>query len=210
MHGYSITRKLTHDYDSITRKIIFTHAYIVRAPCVPGLPYRRSDATMTMKFQLALCIAAAAVVCSNAAPSRWSMSRQDFEAKRPLDIWSDCSGPKAKAKLGNVSVIPDPPQKGHSLNVTVQLILFEDVSKGKVKVSLILDQFVPVYNMVYSFCDMVKDAGKKCPIKKGPVDIGINTMIPHNAPAGSYSGAIEVSDQTSQQLGCLKVHFKMN
>ena len=62
--------------------------------------------------------------------------------------------------------------------------LAEEVSNGKVKVSLLLDQFFPVLNRVYGFCEMVKD-GQKCPIKKGPVDIGIYTMIPDNAPTVS-------------------------
>ena len=61
------------------------------------------------------------------------------------------------------------------------------MSKGQVKVALLLDHFVPVLNQVYKLCDLVKDIGKKCPLKKGPIHLGISTDIPGSVPSVSGS-----------------------
>ena len=58
------------------------------------------------------------------------------------------------------------------------------MTKGKVKVLVMLDGLVPIINQVFDLCDLLDEVGKACPIKKGPYPVGpVSTpKIPDEAP----------------------------
>ena len=60
------------------------------------------------------------------------------------------------------------------------------MTKGKVKVLVALFGF-PIINQVYDLCDLLKEVGEACPLKKGPYPVGpLSTpKIPKDAPGVS-------------------------
>ncbi|XP_003387343.1 PREDICTED: putative phosphatidylglycerol/phosphatidylinositol transfer protein DDB_G0278295 isoform X2 [Amphimedon queenslandica] len=121
------------------------------------------------------------------------------------DIWTDCSKSSDPAKLINLTITPDPPQKGKEIKVDAFFTLKENVTSGSIKLTLKYF-FVPV-SETYDIC---KDAIGGCPLSDGTHEIVIQDSIPGSAPSGHYKGSAVLTDQSGRELGCINLDFKLS
>ena len=144
----------------------------------------------------------------------------------------------------SVVIKPDPPVKGQPLtiNATVALcrsvdhqaafhglISFtaEQVTAGTVKI-VVKYSIITVLNKSYSLCDLLAQAGTKCPVAPGTYTSSITETIPSSAPSvryvssinicfdcplftiqGKYTGNVEITDQKGVELACINLSLSL-
>ena len=144
----------------------------------------------------------------------------------------------------SVVITPDPPVKGKPLtiNATVALcrsvdhqaafhglIFFtaEQVTSGTVKVA-VKYSIITILNKSYALCDLLVQAGTKCPVAPGTYSNVLTETIPSSAPSvryassinicfdcplftiqGKYTGNAEITDQNGAELACINLSFSL-
>jgi hypothetical protein len=102
-----------------------------------------------------------------------------------------------------MSVSPSPLVAGNPFSVNFQGQLSESLTGGKVSVSV---KFIgiPVFSKTYDLCQLVEQGGQSCPVSAGPLSISKSENFPSQAPAGSYTGQVTVTDQNGAEVTCVK------
>ena len=78
------------------------------------------------------------------------------------------------------------------------------------KVAILFDKFVPLINAVYDLCDLLKQVGKTCPLKKGPYDVGpVMTKIPGDAPSVSSTTTTTRTTTTTDKAVYVASYYGM-
>jgi C1A family cysteine protease len=118
----------------------------------------------------------------------------------PQDIWSNCGSSSDHLKNMQVTITPDPPQKGAPVKIALTGTLDEAVTAGSVDVKVSV-MGINVIKKTYDLCTKYV----KCPLAKGPLNLEIQQKIPSNVPAGKYDAVATVTDQSSAEVACVDV-----
>lgn len=121
--------------------------------------------------------------------------------------WSYCSGTgPGHLTVDNVTLNPDPPQRGHDEVVSLVGTVDEVVNGGTIHLQISYSGFV-VYDHTYNVCDTIT-----CPSSGPNVSASITipgSAIPSISPAGAYLGKATLVDQTGASLACVQVQFTL-
>ncbi|GAM18885.1 hypothetical protein SAMD00019534_020600, partial [Acytostelium subglobosum LB1] len=117
------------------------------------------------------------------------------------DIWSSCGSPTDHFQIQNVTITPDPPVAGQSLNVTASGYLDEDVVGGYAHI-LIKYGIIPIIVDNQDLCSFPKSP-YHCPIISGEYERSVVGVIPADAPPGQYFGNISFTDMNNQEIACI-------
>lgn len=117
--------------------------------------------------------------------------------------FTNCGTSSDKLSIQSMSVSPSPLVAGNAFSVNFQGQLSEDLTGGKVSVSV---KFIgiPVFSKTYDLCELVAQGGQSCPVKAGGLSISKSENFPSQAPAGSYTGQVTVTDQSGAEVTCVK------
>lgn len=105
-------------------------------------------------------------------------------------------------------VLPDPPQRGTDVNVTVNGILndrIEDGAKIRLKVKLGLITLAVLH---FDFCEKAVEFGHECPLEKGPLSISHTAKIPYEVPPGRYTIDINIETVDQRPIACVKANVR--
>jgi len=121
-------------------------------------------------------------------------------------IWTNCGNAKDKFTIGTVTVVPDPPVKGQNLTVGITGTYTETVTSGTIKVTVKYG-IITLLNKSDPLCGA--ETGITCPIPQGPWTFKVTELIPSDAPGGSYTGQLTITDQANAELACAKFALKI-
>ena len=121
--------------------------------------------------------------------------------------WEDCSSTKQYAELKGLSISPENPSKGDTVDIRVSLELKEEVSGGDVIVSVAYANKT-IINNSYKLCNLVTDEFQ-CPIPAGTFTFQPALTIPSYIPSGEWTGKLVVIDQDENELGCVTCTFDL-
>lgn len=156
-----------------------------------------------------ICITALfLVVYSSPLRQPWVDLQSGTYQKNVGDIWKSCAKSDDKAKINNVKITPDPPQKGKNVEVNASITFDEEVTGGKIEIKAKYG-IIPVYSGTLDLCDTLKEVDMECPIKKGDQTIVVNEEIPDVIPGGHYTGSAKVTDQNGNELGCIDLDIHL-
>jgi len=90
--------------------------------------------------------------------------------------------------LEEVSIDPDPPQRGKDLVISIDGCLREEIREGKLRFAVRYSSLSVLWSTV-DLCRLITDQGwlPGCPIKAGPIRIRHTISIPKMVPSGPYS-----------------------
>ncbi|KAL5467694.1 hypothetical protein EMCRGX_G031957 [Ephydatia muelleri] len=163
-----------------------------------------------MNSLIVLCLSVAVFLGVEARPrtAPWTELQKAKHVPFVGDIWSDCSKSGDPSKIVSVVITPDPPKKGVPLTINATVALSEQVTSGTVKI-VVKYSIITVLNKAYALCDLLSQAGQKCPVAPGTYSSSITETIPGSAPSGKYSGNVEITDQNGQELGCINLALSL-
>jgi hypothetical protein len=93
-----------------------------------------------------------------------------------------CSSPDDIFIPHNLTLTPDPPQRGQKLSLNIQGTLLKpitDQSIAHIKVKL---GFIQLVDQNFDLCEQTKGLGKECPISEGPFSLEHDVDIPNEVP----------------------------
>ena len=112
---------------------------------------------------------------------------------------SDCSNGASVLKLTDLALLPDPPQKGKPLDMTVKFDNpGEEIVDGTVTTSVTLN-FIPFQPTVEALC-----TNTQCPLVSGANDRSTSSTWPDNV-SGSIVTKIVWESVTGEQLLCIQI-----
>ncbi|KAJ5071794.1 phosphatidylglycerol/phosphatidylinositol transfer protein [Anaeramoeba ignava] len=119
------------------------------------------------------------------------------------NIWSDCSKPDDDFKISNVVITPDPPVKGQPVTADIQGNLNKTITGGTAHLTISYNG-IKLLDETKNICELTT-----CPIDSNPnADFKYTATIPSSIPSGNYTGQIVLTDQDSDEIGC--VSFALN
>jgi len=107
----------------------------------------------------------------------------------------------------NVTMLPDPAQKGKNVVVTFQGMVNKPISgSGGLWWCAVYLGPVKVDNETGSLCEAMSNCpGCSCPV--GPTSGQITMSVPGFAPSGKYTGTFESVDGSGNLMSCLNIVF---
>ncbi|CAO3634233.1 unnamed protein product [Cunninghamella blakesleeana] len=111
--------------------------------------------------------------------------------------------------IEDITLTPDPPEKGKTLKIDFKGYLEEEVVKGAyvdIKVKLGLVQLI---HKKFDFCKEIENINEKCPIPEGDLQISKEVKLPGQIPRGNYDVVAIIVNNDGKQVTCLhgKTHF---
>lgn len=123
-------------------------------------------------------------------------------------FWS-CAAKDDPFKIKKIVVKPYPPVKGQKVSIFAEGDSQETITKGNLKYVAALDG-IPLIHKTDSLCHVLKEVNITCPVKAGPLSVGVSFNIPSWAPSGNYSATAHAYDQNNKELTCLQGYFVLN
>jgi len=80
------------------------------------------------------------------------------------DIWTNCGTATDEFKVSNVSIVPDPPQKGVNITVVLLGTMSKQITTGNIHLNVKYD-IITILNKDLPLCGA--EDGVKCPIPAG-------------------------------------------
>ena len=130
-----------------------------------------------------------------------------FDAAVPSLTW--CGGPEDVFVPKSLLLLPDPPQKGQSLQVKLTGYLKEAVVQGAtahVKVKL---GFISLLDQDFDVCNEIHQIDKECPVPQGDFVLEKTFDIPAAVPSGHYRIHIETKNANGHPIQCANADFRL-
>ena len=108
-----------------------------------------------------------------------------------------------------IALNPDPPQRGHPLQVTLVGPLKEDIVQGAIAHVKIKLGFIGLIDRDYDVCSEIHQIDKQCPIPNGEFRLEKTFDIPNEVPPGHYRIHIDARNADGKPITCADADFRM-
>ncbi|CAG8613576.1 7988_t:CDS:2 [Ambispora leptoticha] len=128
------------------------------------------------------------------------------------NIIKDCSTKNDILAIEYITLNPDPPIRGHALNIKAAGNLSETVDQGSYVDVLVRLGLVQLYKGKLDLCKEVEqNFNLKCPLKKGIHKIDSDVDVPKEIPMGKYTVDAQAYTKDGHRIACLKAEtvFKL-
>lgn len=109
-------------------------------------------------------------------------------------------------RLATLTVLPDPPVRGHPLRVHLEGVLKEQVNDATMQVEVHYGG-IRLFRIRTDLCDFLKQHADRlglpqCPLPEGPIVYTKAVRIPSEIPAGNYRVHAEAATADEKMLFC--------
>jgi len=127
-----------------------------------------------------------------------------FLAVATATEWKLCDKGQGTFLISDHTFIPDPPIRGENFTVIVDGTLQNQVTDGRMKVTIRLDKF-PIRWYDWDICTLSME--DHCPVGPGPATFKMELPIWSIVPAGNYTAHAVATDQNDILLSCADMNF---
>ncbi|RKP25667.1 MD-2-related lipid-recognition domain-containing protein, partial [Syncephalis pseudoplumigaleata] len=120
---------------------------------------------------------------------------------KTLEICSDSSH---ILQIQDVTLNPDPPQKGKTLNIKASGTFSEAVVAGSYAEVEVKYGIIRLIKKQFDLCKEITQANLTCPIGPGELTLERNIDLPKEIPPGTYIVKAEVYTKDRRPITCLK------
>ncbi|CAG8635869.1 5150_t:CDS:2 [Ambispora gerdemannii] len=121
------------------------------------------------------------------------------------NIIKDCSTTDDILAIEYITLNPDPPIRGHVLNIKAAGNLNETIDQGSYVDVLVRLGLVQLYKGKLDFCKEIEQNFKlKCPLKKGMHKVDSDVNVPKEIPMGKYTVDAQAYTKNGRRIACLK------
>ncbi|CAG8649202.1 6775_t:CDS:2 [Ambispora leptoticha] len=117
---------------------------------------------------------------------------------------SDCSNDNDILQIEYITIRPDPPKKGKSLDIDARGYLTERVDEGSYVDITVKLGLIRLLQQRMDLCEQVEKVDKKCPLEAGPQTLKKTVELPKEIPPGKYFVDAFVYTKDHRRIACLK------
>ncbi|CAG8502452.1 9375_t:CDS:2, partial [Cetraspora pellucida] len=129
---------------------------------------------------------------------------QFYPPKSTAETIKNCGTTDDILTITRLEITPDPPVKGHELNISAAGYLSETVVQGSYINLTVKFGLIKLLKKTLDLCEQVEKVNKKCPLEKGEQTLEHTVELPKEIPPGKYFVDVQVFTPEHRRIACLQ------
>ncbi|TDL30104.1 hypothetical protein BD410DRAFT_737383 [Rickenella mellea] len=121
--------------------------------------------------------------------------------------WEDCGLPTDPVELRSIEVLPDPPQPGKNLTVTVTAFVKEVIEDGAYADVTVKVGRVKILHKLFDVCEEARNANASvtCPVEPGEYQVDHTVELPKEVPKAKFTVAALGFTDDDDPMFCIDI-----